>query len=352
MQIAEDGAVRWLPSIAAILVTILIVVIVRFVESKIWSSDVNEQRFRKQVYTFGLLFVGMLVAIFLLPEGSNQELAFSVIGLVVTGALAISSQSIIANGMAGLLLRSLKKFKPGDFIEVSDRVGRVTELGLFHTEIQTNDRDLTTIPNALMVNQPVKVVRSSGTIVSATISIGYDVGRHELKPLFLDAATRAELVDPFMQVVELGDYSVVYRVAGFLDAPERLLATRSKLQGAMLDALHEAKVEIMSPMFVATRNTDDSIAIPHQRVVEAVVEEADPAEDRTFDKAEMAGGIQAHRKAIAEAEKLIETLQSELGTAGAENDDAIRQRIEAGRKKIQHLLDEIEDLKEVLRSDD
>ena len=326
--------------------------VVRFVESKIWSADANEQRFRKQVYTFAILFVGMLVAIFLLPEGTNQELAFSVIGLVVTGALAISSQSIIANGMAGLLLRSLKKFKPGDFIEVSDRVGRVTELGLFHTEIQTNDRDLTTIPNALMVNQPVKVVRASGTIVSAKISIGYDVSRHELKPLFLDAAIRAELLDPFMQVVELGDYSVVYRVAGFLDTPQRLLAARSKLQGAMLDALHEANVEIMSPMFVATRNTDDDVAIPRQRRVEGVVEEPDAAEDRTFDKAEMAGGIEAHRRAIAETEKKIEELQGQLGSSGSENDESIRQRIEACRQKIQHLAGEIEDLEEVLRADD
>ena len=352
MLITEDRRVRWLPSITAIVVTILIVVVVRFVESKIWSSDANEQRFRKQISTFGFLFVGMLVTIFLLPDGTNQELAFSVIGLVVTGALAISSQSIIANGMAGLLLRSLKKFKPGDFIEVSDRVGRVTELGLFHTEIQTNDRDLTTIPNALMVNQPVKVVRASGTIVSANVSIGYDVSRHELKPMFLDAAVRAELDDPFMQVVELGDYSVVYRVAGFLNSPERLLASRSKLRGGILDALHEAKIEIMSPMFVATRNTDGSVAIPRQRIIEEVVEEPDDAEDRTFDKAEVAGTIETHRKAIVEAEKMIETLEGQWGSSGAENGDAIRQRIEACERKIQHLADEIEDLEEVLRSGD
>ena len=203
-----------------------------------------------------------------------------------------------------------------------------------------------------MVNQPVKVVRASGTIVSAKISIGYDVSRHELKPLFLDAAIRAELIDPFVQVVELGDYSVVYRVAGFLDAPERLLAARSKLQGAMLDALHEAEVEIMSPMFVATRNTDDAVSIPRQRIVAAVVEEPDPAESRTFDKAEVAGGIETHRKAISEAEKMIETLEAELGSAGDENDDAIRQRIEGCRRKITHLSDEIKDLEEVLRSDD
>jgi small-conductance mechanosensitive channel len=253
---------EWVPSIATAVVTLVLVFAVRSVETRRWAGDVSERTFRKQVYTFGILFVGLLVGIFLLPAGTNQELALGVTGLVVTGALAISSQSIIANGMAGLLLRSLKKFKPGDFIEVSDRVGRVTEVGLFHTEIQTNDRDLTTLPNSLMVNQPVKVVRASGTIVSANISIGYDVSRHSLKPLFMEAAERTELRDPFVQVVELGEYSVEYRVAGFLDTPERLLAARSTLRGAMLDTLHGAGVEIMSPIYVATRNRDTEISVP------------------------------------------------------------------------------------------
>ncbi len=341
---------QWVPSGAAGVITLALVFVMRSVETHRWSGDASERRFRQQVYTFGILFVGLLVVIFLLPSGTNQELALGVTGLVVTGALAISSQSIIANGMAGLLLRSLKKFKPGDFIEVNDRVGRVTELGLFHTEIQTNDRDLTTIPNALMVDQPVKVVRASGTIVSANISIGYDVSRHRLKPLFMEAAERAELRDPFVQVVDLGDYSVVYRVAGFLDTPERLLAVRSTLRGAMLDTLHEANVEIMSPMYVATRNRDAEVSVPIRSIaVEASDELDNGGELQIFDKAEIASAIEAHRVSIAALEGRADELKRRKNSSDVDT-ARTQQKLEACEQKIAHHGREIEELEELLRN--
>ncbi|NNF56574.1 MAG: mechanosensitive ion channel [Acidimicrobiales bacterium] len=340
---------EWLPSIVAVGVTIVVVFLVRFLESRIWASDPKEQQFRKQVYTALSLFLGMLIVIFLLPEGSNQDLAFGVIGLVVTGALAISSQSIIANGMAGILLRSLKKFKPGDFIEVSGSLGRVTELGLFHTEIQTDDRGLTTIPNALMVDQPVKVARASGTVVSATASLGYDVARQELTPLLLEAAHRAGLTEPFVRILDLGDYAVTYRVAGFLDETQKLLSSRSKLRGAILDCLHEASIEIMSPMYVATRNTDRLTSIPatgeavdHHPVADV------EREHQVFDKAELAGRIETKKRELSTAQTELADLANQLGTAGVEN-PSIRGKISARKQKMEHLVGEISELEELLR---
>ncbi len=345
----DNGTVEWLPSIIAVGVTIVLVFLVRFLESRIWANDPKEQQFRKQVYTSLTLFLGMLVVIFLLPEGTNQDLAFGVIGLVVTGALAISSQSIIANGMAGLLLRSLKKFKPGDFIEVSGSLGRVTELGLFHTEIQTDDRGLTTIPNALMVDQPVKVARASGTVVSVTASLGYDVARQELTPLFLEAAERAGLTEPFVRIEDLGDYSVTYRVAGFLDETQKLLSTRSKLRGAVLDCLHEASIEIMSPMYVATRNADRHASIPATgEAVQHHPTTESEREHQIFDKAEKAGEIETKKRELSTAQTELADLANQLGTSGVE-DPSIRSRISARKQKMERLVGEISELEELLR---
>ena len=340
---------QWLPSLGAVVATIVVVFAVRSLESRIWAKDASEQRFRKQIWTFAVLFIGMLTVIFVLPQGANQDLAFGAIGLVFTGALAISSQSIIANGMAGLLLRSLGNFKPGDFIEVGDNLGRVTELGLFHTEIQTADRDLTTIPNSLMVNQPVKVVRASGTIVSAMASLGYDVSRHQLEPLFVAAAEASGLAEPFVQVVELADYSVNYRIAGFLEKPQRLLAARSALRGHILDQLNEAGIEIMSPMFVATRPVGATPQIPTDNGTPAAGHWRPSAESRVFDKAELASGIETQRKEAAETETALDELSAQLAIteSGAEA-DAIRQKIEARQRRLGRIATQIKHLEGLL----
>ena len=102
----------------------------------------------------------------------------------------------------------IKSFRPGDFIHIGDRFGRVTERGLFHTEIQTEDRDLVTFPNLHLVTNPVSVVHSTGTIISATLSLGYDIAHAELEPLMKRAAEQAGLQEPFVLINELGDFSV------------------------------------------------------------------------------------------------------------------------------------------------
>ena len=83
--------------------------------------------------------------------------------------------------MAGLMLQVAKSFSPGDFVRVGEYFGRVTERGLFHVEKQTEDRDLTTLPNLHLATNSITVVHSAGTIVSAELSLGYDVSHVLLK---------------------------------------------------------------------------------------------------------------------------------------------------------------------------
>ena len=115
------------------------------------------------------------------------------------------------------MLRSVGSFHPGDFIRVGENFGRVTEKGLVHTEIQSEDRDLITLPNLYLMNQPVGVIRTSGTLISAEVTLGYDVHRLRVRDLLKSAAEAAELSGPFVQILELGDHAIRYRVYGFLE---------------------------------------------------------------------------------------------------------------------------------------
>ena len=202
--------------------------------------------------------------------------------------------------MAGFMLRGMRSFRLGDFLRVEKQFGRVTERGLFHTEIQTEERDLTTLPNLFLVSHPFTVIRSSGTIVSATVSLGYDTSHQVIEKLLLEAALAAKLTDPFVHVLELGDYSVTYRVAGFLGDVKQLLTTRSKLRAKMLSTLHEAEVEIVSPSFMNQRQLDHAIRVlPTQKLgpYRTLDEESETkAESLIFDKADAVAQIEELRE--------------------------------------------------------
>jgi len=240
-------------------------------------------------------FGGLLIVILGLPlDATMRGQLLSLIGIIISAAIALSSSTILGNAMAGIMLKTLRNFHSGDFIKVGDYFGRVTERGLFHTEIQTADRDLVTLPNMFLATTPVTVVRSSGTIVSATVSLGYDIPHTRIEELLLKAATDLELQDAFVQVLDLGDFSVNYRVAGLLEESKKLLSYRSRLRAAILDNLHRGGVEIVSPNFQNLRDFD-----PQKNFIPAPVRakkdqpvDAAPV-DVVFDKAEVAESLSA-----------------------------------------------------------
>ncbi len=172
---------------------------------------------------------------------------------MISGTFAFSSTTIMANLMAGVMLRMTRPFRTGDFIRVESYFGRVAERGLLDTEIQDESRELIAIPNTYLISHAVTVVRSSGTIVSTTLSLGYDVHHLVVEPLLLRAAERARLEDPFVHVLELGNYAITYRVSGLLVEVKNLLTVRSNLCREILDVLHEEQIEIASPTIMNQR---------------------------------------------------------------------------------------------------
>lgn len=329
-----EAATELLPLLGTIaVVAVLLGATNRFLRKR-WQSDPNAQ-FRFQLIMLLMTFVGVLAVVIALPvdEGLRNQL-LSLIGVLLSAAIALSSTTFIGNILAGIMLKVIRSARPGDFITVGDLTGRVTEMDLLHTEIQTEFRDLVTVPNMTMVTQPIQVVRASGTIVTAEVSLGYDVPNGIVREHLCDAARSAGLSDAFAHVRELGDFSVTYRVAGLLEDVQSLISARARLRSSVLDTLHAAGIEIVSPNFMNTRATDpDKPVIPRVRAAAPVVDDK-AAESLAFDKADEAASIEEIRKAI-------EKLDVELAKP-ADGDDSPtesqRERLEKRKVRLSEQL--------------
>jgi small-conductance mechanosensitive channel len=286
-------ATELIPTAAAIILTFIVILAVRFVLNRSYGGTQGHQ-FRLQMIMLLLSFLGLLVVILSLPvsEGTIGQL-LSLLGILLSAAIALSATTFVGNIMAGLMLRAVRNFRSGDFIRVGDHYGRVSDRGLFHIEIQTEDRDLTTLPNLYLVTNPVRVVRSSGTLVTAEVSLGYDLPWRTIIRELKAAALDAGLEEPFVYVVNLGDSAVTYRVAGLLTEVKSLLTTRSRLREAMLDRLHSAGIEIVSPTFMNQRplTTEDKFIPPTVAAGPTIVSE-DLPESLVFDKADEAESLE------------------------------------------------------------
>lgn len=242
--------------------------------------------------------------------------------------------------MAGLMLKGLSKYRPGDYLQVETHFGRVTELGLLHTEIQTPDRDLLTLPNMYLVSQPVKVIRDSGTILSEELSLGFDVHHNKIEEALIYAAKRTNLKDPFMHIQKIGDFSVVYRISGFLEDVKNIISTKAKFRENILDCLHEKEIEIVSPNFMNQRVfSQDSLFIPkYQRESKEVSDKN--IEDIVFDKAEEAHSKENIKLYIENIDKQIKELESHKSDEKDEAKEAKLEQLKKRKEKYAKILKE------------
>ncbi|MBB6519918.1 mechanosensitive ion channel family protein [Pseudoteredinibacter isoporae] len=339
-----ESLLAQLPGLLLPLLPLLAVVAIAglllFYLSKKGREPSEGARYRSQWMTLLVVLVALCGAIIVLPvSDSLQGNLLTMLGLLLTAIITLSSTTIAANAMAGLMIRSLENFKPGDFIQVNNYFGRVTEQDLFHIEIQTEDRDLLTLPNVYVAANPVKVVHASGTVVTAEVTLGYELDHHAIEKLLKEAAVDAGLEEPFVYVMDLGDFSVCYRVAGFLQNVRQLLSARSKLRKHMLDSLHGAGVEIVSPNFMNQRQVGEQSFIPQPRYRAKVSEEPEP-EAIVFDKAERAQSLQELKDDYEELKQELAKLEADTGKDDQnEQLEKMRRRKKAIRLMIQRLED-------------
>ena len=320
---------RFVPLLTTLALVVGLLYLVDRTLRRRWQTQPDAQ-FRFQLIMLALTLSGALGVVLVLPisEVLKGQL-LSLIGILLSAAIALSATTFIGNIMAGIMLRAIRSARPGDFITVGAITGRVTEMDLLHTEVQTEDSDLVTVPNLFLVTQPMKVVRASGTIVSAEVSLGYDVPRAKVSDVLLQAAQDAGLTDDFVHVRALGDFSVNYRVAGLLTDVSSLISARSRLRECMLDALHGAGIEIVSPTFMNTRALGQGTAVIPQAEPAIVTHEGTVAEEIVFEKADEAASIEHLRDALRKVDEAVDDAGSSDGTTGRSALEAKKAAIEA-----------------------
>jgi small-conductance mechanosensitive channel len=347
-----DAIIPYLGSFITVLAAVFIIWAGRFILKKV-TTDTRIYPYHRQLLTLAVALLALFIAIALLPI--NNELRtqiLSVLGILLSGVIALSSTTLVGNAMAGIMLRLMHAFRSGDFIQFEDKIGRVTDFGIFHTEMQLITRDMVSVPNILLAGRCVEVTRRGGSFINATVSIGYDVSHAEVEKALNKAAESCGLTEPFVFIEKLGDYAVTYRVHGLLEETSERLSRTSALMAAVLDVLHAEGIEIMSPQITDRREHPAE----HRFMPEVKSEKpekkkkSEHIEELAFDRAEEAESIeQLH----AEEEKIRIKLQK-LGEESDQKGD-VKKKKEVLNDRLKRLEEEVsrrEEKKEENRLDE
>ena len=211
-----------------------------------------------------LIYALTLIVIFPYLPGSDSP-AFQGLSLFVGLLLSLGSTTAIANVVAGIVLTYTRAFNLGDRVSIDDTVGVVVERGSFVTRLENTKKEIISIPNSMTLTSHIinysEQARGPGLILYTSVTIGYDVPWTKVHELLIGAALKTENIEadpePFVLQKSLDDYSVNYQLNATTKDAVGMPATHSNLNANILDEFNAAGVEIMSPMFVATRDGEE-----------------------------------------------------------------------------------------------
>lgn len=216
--------------------------------------DPEAARATRRLADIGVWIVALIVAFPYLP-GSHSE-AFKGVSVFLGLMLSLGGAGFIGQIIGGLAAVYSRSVRSGDYIVVGDTQGVVKELGLLTTKVVTRTREEVTIPNAMLINSAIRNFSRSGqgaTLVSTSVTIGYDAPWRQVEALLIEAAARTEALlkqpAPRVHQTSLDDFYVTYELTGFVRSAQQRAETLTRLHRTIQDLFNEHGVQIMSPHF-------------------------------------------------------------------------------------------------------
>jgi small conductance mechanosensitive channel len=250
---ALDLAIRFGPKVlAATLILVVGFAVSRWVSrwlARMLSRIDLEPPVRSLLARLGWILSFALFLIMAL-QNLGVELLPLIAGLGVAGAgLALATQGVLSNLVAGLSIIFSKPFRVGEYISIAGEDGQVHNITLFSTTLTHADRSRVVIPNRKIVGE---ILHNFGNIRQLEISVGvaYDADLDSAIAAIgavLQANPRV-LQDPapVVQTTLLGEWSVNIAVKPWVLVADFGPAA-GEINRAILTALRERGIELPFP---------------------------------------------------------------------------------------------------------
>jgi len=198
------------------------------------------------------LVVATGLAVGLQTIGINLSALFAA-GAVFAIGLGFAMQNIMQNFVSGVILLTERTIKPGDVLQVDQRIVRVQSMGIRATIARTLDEEELIIPNSAIVQANVTNYTLKDSIyrlrcvVGVVYSADMKLVREVLEKTAHQAAWRMQDKDPVILLTEFGSSSVDWEVSVWIDDPWNVRRLKSKLNELIWWALKDAGITIAFP---------------------------------------------------------------------------------------------------------
>jgi len=175
-------------------------------------------------YAQSVVSITLTIALLVIVLGFFGIETTSFAALIAAGGVAIGMawSGLLSNFAAGVFLLILKPFKVGEVIAAAGVVGRVRELGLFATTLETDDGIITFIGNSKLFSdsiQNMSASRSRRVDLVAQVAPGADVAdtRKRLLDRLATIPNVLKTPSPVVEILQLNAAGTLLTVRPFVE---------------------------------------------------------------------------------------------------------------------------------------
>ena len=165
---------RLIAAIAGLLIAFLVARFLRNLSAKVLkelkTNNVLKDSFGvrapiEEILSYGvfylILFIGVIMALNQLGLSTIVlYIILIIVLLIIVSFIILAFKDFIPNVFASFWIHQKRLIEKGDYIEVKDVSGKVVEITLTETKIETKDKEIVLFPNSLLLREKIKKIKN------------------------------------------------------------------------------------------------------------------------------------------------------------------------------------------------
>jgi small conductance mechanosensitive channel len=252
LELAEKSVVTYLPKVALAIIVLLIGIRIINKMVRMATKAMEKREMGTDIAPFLASVVGIMLklGLFFVVAGT---LGFDTAGLVAVVAAAsfavgLALQGSLGNFAAGILVLVFKPYRRGDWIQVDDFFGRVEEIQIFSTILETPGAKTLIVPNGQVVENVVTNYSQRGKVrLELTILMAYEESFPNIRRVILEAVNKSTYVldepAPMVGIESYDTHNIVVAVRPYV-SPEDYWDATFEINELIKGALSTANIRM------------------------------------------------------------------------------------------------------------
>ncbi len=220
--------------------------------SKIFDFSLEKAKMAPEVISFlsSLVNMALKVAILLIAAGViGFEMGSLVAVLAAVGfAVGMALQGSLGNFASGIMIMVFKPYKVGDYVEVSEKFGKVESIQIFNTSIVTPGMKTHIVPNGQVTEGVITNFSAKGHIhLELAVSMPYEESFPKVKQVILSALYEMPNImqdpPPVVGIESYDSHNVILSVRPFIK-PEDYWAVTFEANSKIKEAFSRAGIKV------------------------------------------------------------------------------------------------------------